>query len=359
MTSKAKILAILLTGVVFCEFSFADASIFDRIKEKVADTKSKVMSAKDKLAGISSKAQKALTKVGEVAEKVQENKDKFAKLAGKFKISDSKVDKLFSMVDNVKDKTSAISNKLVKVSEKLGNKSEEIASKKTTETTAEQPGLENSENLENADANEEKIFPTSVVAKIDKLIPSKDIVEQQRSISFEKQTLSDDDIPYLIDRLTKFASEDVKKVYLSFRECSLSLGGALKILGSLKSYPQFVKGLIFSGNKLGDEGAISIISSLSNFPMLNYIFMSDMGISGDGAVAIISVINKMSQRSEGTGLQLIDLSHNRISDEHIKQITSNWQDTKNSENIVLMLQGNPFKAKFPGDVPTGIHLELK
>lgn len=356
MNSRTKVLAILLTSIGFCEFSIADASIFDRIKAKVSDAKSKVMSAKDKLAKISSKAQNALTKVGEVAGKVQENKDKFAKIAGKLKISDSKVNKFFSMVNNVKDKTSAISDKLVKVNEKLGNKSAEAASEKTTDTMVEQPGLAN---IEDAEVNEEEIFPTSVVAKIDKLIPSKDVVEQQRSISFEKQTLSDDDIPYLIDRLTKFASENVKKVYLSFRECSLSLDGTLKILEGLKAYPQFVKGLIFSGNKLGDEGAISIISSLSSFPMLNYVFMSDMGISGDGAVAIISVINKMSQRDEGVGLQLIDLSHNRISDEHIKQIASNWQDTKNSENIALMLQGNPFKSKFPDDIPAGIHLELK
>ena len=217
---------------------------------------------------------------------------------------------------------------------------------------------EKEENIVESD-QDEATFSEEVIAKIDKLIPAKEVIDQLKIISFDGQIITNDDIPYLVERLKKFASEGIKKVSLSFRKSALSSNGAMQILEGLKTYPQFISGLTFSGNALGDEGAVSIASNLSNFPMLKYLFFSDMGITGDGAVAILSMIGNMSKNDDGTSIQLIDLSNNQISDEYLDTLVKCWDEVKDNEEMTLMLQGNPFKTSVSIDVPSNIKLTLK
>lgn len=423
MNNKTKILSVLLVIVSFSDLSVVDASIFDRImqkvekaKETVTAAKDKVLSAKDKVLAMKDKAMSAKDKIAEMKDKVmsakekvvemkdkvlsekdkvvKETKDNFSELssnakdamskvkeiAGKTQKSNDKVSEISEQpsVSEVKenDKTADITGSAGEAKEKLENNSEHSEStdvaKNTQDeptTTAQQQGetkLVSSENSETNETNktdvsdkEEATFSEEVIAKVDKLIPAKDVIAQLKIISFDEQAITDEDIPYLVERLKKLASEGIKKVSLSFRKSSLSLNGAMQILEGLKTYPQFVGGLTFSGNALGDEGAVSIASNLSNFPMLKYLFFSDMGITGDGAVAILSMIGKMSKNGEGTSIQLIDLSNNQISDEHLDPLVKCWNEVKDNGEMTLMLQGNSFKNTVSLDIPSNVKLVLK
>ena len=393
MNNKTKILSVLLVIVSFSDLSVVDASIFDRImqkvekaKETVTAAKDKVLSAKDKVLAMKDKAMSAKDKIAEMKDKVmsakekvvemkdkvlsekdkvvKETKDNFSELssnakdamskvkeiAGKTQKSNDKVSEISEQpsVSEVKenDKTADITGSAGEAKEKLENNSEHSEStdvaKNTQDeptTTAQQQGetkLVSSENSETNETNktdvsdkEEAVFSEEVIAKVDKLIPAKDVIAQLKIISFDEQA------------------------------SSLSLNGAMQILEGLKTYPQFVGGLTFSGNALGDEGAVSIASNLSNFPMLKYLFFSDMGITGDGAVAILSMIGKMSKNGEGTSIQLIDLSNNQISDEHLDPLVKCWNEVKDNGEMTLMLQGNSFKNTVSLDIPSNVKLVLK
>ena len=414
MNSRARILAILLVSISFCDVNIVNASIFDRILRKVEQAGNEVASAQDKIVSVRNKARDAVAsaqnkvmevrnkardavslaqnKVMEARDKAIATKDKVvttvkdqARLA-KDKLMDVKDQAIATkdrIVQEAKKGVSRLSEQVTDTMSKVGEIAQEA--QRTTDqvlaiagnvnipgdqvtvagiadSVAETNGQEETATTDQDDViqdQDEQVFPEEVIAKIDKLMPSKEAIDQLKSISFDGMPITDEDIPYLIERLKKFASEGIKKILLSFRKTSISLNGAMQILEGLKSYPQFVSGLTFSGNALGDEGALSIASNLSNFPMLKYLFFSDMGISGDGAVAIISMINQMSKNDERTSIQLIDLSNNKIKDEYLKTLVQSWNETKDNEQMMLMLHDNPFKNTVSIDIPSNIKLVLK
>ena len=340
------------------------------MKDKAVSEKDKlVQDAKDSFAGLSAQkkvaeSKDAEPKAEEISGEAEDPKGKISEIAEKLNISEDKVNEIVSMVDKVEDKTSDSTDTVNDVSDKLVEQSEQNASTaQKQEETVKLVSSENSETSESENVAEpvqdEAVFSEEVIAKMDKLIPAKEVIDQLKIISFDGQAITDADIPYLVERLKKLASEGIKKVSLSFRRSSLSLNGAMKILEGLKAHPQFVSGLTFSGNALGDEGAVSIASNLSNFPMLKYLFFSDMGISGDGAVAILSMISQMAKNDDGTSIQLIDLSNNQINDEHLDTLVKCWNEIKDNEQMTLMLQGNPFKNTVQIDIPNNIKLVLK
>lgn len=387
MNSKTKILAILLVSISFCDLNIvhASTSLFSRIMQKVEKAKDTVTSAKNKVLAVKDKAMSAKDQIMSVKDKVMTVKDLIMQgkkgglsgLAANAKEAMSKVGEIVKDAKGAKDKVVEIAKQLktseTKVSDKISDATDKVNKENETDkiatTTPEQAeavkliSSENSDESEVPNAvtpeQEETVFSEEVIAKIDKLMPSKESIDQLKSISFDGMPITDEDVPYLIERLKKFASEGIKKILLSFRKTSISLNGAMQILEGLKSYPQFVSGLTFSGNALGDEGALSIASNLSNFPMLKYLFFSDMGISGDGAVAIISMINQMSKNDERTSIQLIDLSNNKIKDEYLKTLVQSWNETKDNEQMMLMLHDNPFKNTVSIDIPSNIKLVLK
>ena len=381
MNSKTKILAILLVSVSFCELNIVNASIFDKIMQKVEkakdtatavrnrallakDTimamKKDVMSAKDafaheiknNLSGLSANAREAISKAKEIAGTTRKIKDEVSEMAKQSIFGDKKG-----------DKTSDV--KSIKNEQNEQEEQKKIAT--TSQQRTEGKNLVSSENSEENEAEEtvapdpdELAYSEEVIAKIDKLLPAKNVIEMLKCISFAGQTIADDDVPYLLERLKKFATEGIKKVLLSFSKSSLSLTAAMQILEGLKSHPQFISGLTFSGNALGDNGAVSVASNLDKFPMAKYLFFSDMGITGDGAVAILSTISEMSKKSDdGTSIQLIDLSHNNISDECLDTLLKCWGEIKNNKEMVLMLHGNPLKNTSSIDIPNNIKLVLK
>ena len=362
MNRVARFLALLIVSISFCEISNVDASIFDKIKTKMDSAKEKIKSVKKNVSKISSKVKTVATKAGEIAKKIQDNKETIAGFAGAVGISDEKMNKIFSVADNVKDKSETITNKI----DELGLIKEDEEDKKeednkeednkegtetpTDETSTDSPVIE--------DENEEK-FPEEVISKIDKLLSSKEEIEKLRKISFEGQTLEEKDIPYLSKKMLFLAKEGLKKISLSFHGCTISSKDIVKLLGNLKSQPQFINSMNFSGNSIGDDGAIAIASILDCFPMLKYIFLPNSGISGVGAVSLLSVVAKLSQGDGGTSLQLIDISNNKITDEFLKPVIDNCKIIKEKNDLTIMLHDNLIQNSQTTDTPYNIKLALK
>ena len=67
----------------------------------------------------------------------------------------------------------------------------------------------------------------------------------------------------------------------------------------------------------------------------------------------------MSKNDERTSIQLIDLSNNKIKDEYLKTLVQSWNETKDNEQMMLMLHDNPFKNTVSIDIPSNIKLVLK
>ena len=331
-------------------------------KDKVVAMKDEALLVKDKflqetrnnISGLASNAKDAMSKVKAISGETQKPHGHVSEVADNQSISEDS-----DSIDSA-ESTNAINENLENTYEQDESAIAEQQQEETVDlvSSANYGKDEKEENIVESD-QDEATFSEEVIAKIDKLIPAKEVIDQLKIISFDGQIITNDDIPYLVERLKKFASEGIKKVSLSFRKSALSSNGAMQILEGLKTYPQFISGLTFSGNALGDEGAVSIASNLSNFPMLKYLFFSDMGITGDGAVAILSMIGNMSKNDDGTSIQLIDLSNNQISDEYLDTLVKCWDEVKDNEEMTLMLQGNPFKTSVSIDVPSNIKLTLK
>ena len=62
-----------------------------------------------------------------------------------------------------------------------------------------------------------------------------------------------------------------------------------------------------------------------------------MEISGDGAVAILSMIGKILKNDDEISIQLIDLSNNNLNKEYLDTIIKFWNEVKNNEEMTLML----------------------
>ena len=335
---KKRVLMTVLFGVAISAGSYAQASIFDSLKNKASGVAKKatsiVSTAKDKAATLSSKAKN-------VAEKVQGSKDIVLKIAEKVGISNEKMNKAFTVLDKANQKVSDASKKIDEGNQKLGitEQNEALETPNETEETAGE-------------------FSKEVMNKIDNLFPSEDEFKKLRNISLEGQSISDKEMPYLTEKLSKLAETGSKKISLSFKGCEISLDSIQQLLDSLKSYPQFIGSLNFSGTSLGDSGAVSIASNFSNFPMLKYVYFSNMGISGNGAVAIVSVLSQQAQ-NDSSNLQLIDLSNNAITEEHVGTLVESWNTIKGHENVVMLLHDNPTSSAADQNVPDNIKLNLK
>ncbi len=340
---KRVYLATLLCCIGSIMVDSSNASLFDNIKKKASSAVQKasgvVKNARSKASSISSKAKSAMSKASGLAEKVQGAKGFVSGLAGKVGISEDKVNSAFSVVDNAKQK-------MLNVSEKIDEGAKKLNLQEETEA-AEEP-----------QKGDNGVAPSQdVIKKMESLFPPLDVLGKLKSISFEGQRITDEEVQYLIEKFSSIASEGIKKISFSFRGCEISYASLAKLLDALKAYPQLVSSFCFSSTTLGDDGALSIASSLGNFPMLKYVFFSDMGISGNGAIAIISVLAKLSQGG-GSNLQLVDLSNNAISDEYLETIRDTWKAVKDSENTLLMLQDNHVKDLNVQNMPDNIKLKL-
>ena len=110
--------------------------------------------------------------------------------------------------------------------------------------------------------------------------------------------MTDDDIPYLTKRLSDLVENGVKKVFLILSNNSLTIKGVTILLDGLKTCPQFIRGISFSGNPIGDEGAVLLVSNLENMPLLKYICLSGTGLTGDGALALIVAMSKLANSDD-------------------------------------------------------------
>ena len=342
---KKRVLTTVLCGLAISVGSCAQASIFDSLKKKASGVAKKatsiVSTAKDKAATLSAKAKNVTEKASQVAEKAKGSKDSVVNIAEKVGIFNEKMNKAFTVLDKANQKVSAASKKIDEGKQKLGitEQNEALEATNETEETAGE-------------------FSKEVMNKIDNLFPSEDEFKKLRNISLEGQSISDKEVPYLTEKLSKLAETGSKKISLSFKGCEISLDSIQQLLDSLKSYPQFIGSLNFSGTSLGDSGAVSIASNFSNFPMLKYVYFANMGISGNGAVAIVSVLSQQAQ-NDSSNLQLIDLSNNAITEEHVGTLVESWNTIKGHENVVMLLHDNPTSSAADQNVPDNIKLNLK
>ena len=339
MKIKTSVLSVILFTFGVCAVTDANAGIFDKldrgVTKVIGKAKHGVKTAGDKLSGFEKKASNVANQgVKKLNKGINTAVDKGKELrtqavsTGK-KIVTQAQDVKTTIKENARNNLSNIKGQLENLEEHAA-KEFVGAVEQNEETDVQLP-----------DGTAEVVYPEEVVEKIDALLPDVDTIRVTKTINLSESNLTDDDIQYLIKRLSDLATDGVKKVFLLLRSNSLTIKGVTELLDGLKPHPQFLKGISLSSNPIGDEGAVSLASYLEYMPMLKYIYLSDTGITGDAALALIGVMSKLSNSDDGSNLRLVDLSHNKIEETYLDPIVTNWKSAKNSQDIVLRLQDNP------------------
>ena len=198
-------------------------------------------------------------------------------------------------------------------------------------------------------ANEEKNTPemapekteeylATSVKKIDNCLPSEDAVRESKLIDLSEAELTAEDMPYLAHKLKSLADAGIEKVTLNLSNKAKGTNGLgidelAQLFEELKTYPKFLSILDLSGNKIGDDGAVILLEYVKNFPMLEFLVMSDTAIGDYGASVMVSEIVKGE-----LNLQMLDLSNNEIQNPAV--LTEQLQEKGNTLPDGLILSGN-------------------
>ncbi|MBQ7524468.1 MAG: hypothetical protein IJT08_02585 [Alphaproteobacteria bacterium] len=181
-------------------------------------------------------------------------------------------------------------------------------------------------------------YPATSVKKIDNCLPSEDAVRESKLIDLSEAELTDEDIPYLAHKLKSLANAGIEKVTLNLSNKAKGTNGLgidelAQLFEELKAYPKFLSILDLSGNKIGDDGAVILLEYVKNFPMLEFLVMSDTAIGDYGASVMVSEIVKGE-----LNLQMLDLSNNTI--QNPAGLTEQLQEKGNILPDGLILSGN-------------------
>ncbi len=232
------------------------------------------------------------------------------------------------------------------------------ANAEDNDTSLIQPGPANiqSEDLQQPESmgqnDSAAVYPEEVIQKIDAIIPN----DIDKSKNLEISDLTIEDVQYLADRLTSLAKEGTKKLSLSLKGDKINSDAVLMLLNSLTENHQLLGSVAVSGVQLGDNGVIALAANLENFPGLKYLCLADTGLTGSGAISLLQVISQISQKSDdGTNIQLVDLSHNQISNEFLEVIQKEWESIKGISNSCLKMDDNQITQSIP-DLSNSIYL---
>ena len=181
-------------------------------------------------------------------------------------------------------------------------------------------------------------YPATSVKKIDNCLPSEDAVRESKLIDLSEAELTAEDMPYLAHKLKSLANAGIEKVTLNLSNKAKGTNGLgidelAQLFEELKAYPKFLSILDLSGNKIGDDGAVILLEYVKNFPMLEFLVMSDTAIGDYGASVMVSEIVKGE-----LNLQMLDLSNNTI--QNPAGLTEQLQEKGNILPDGLILSGN-------------------
>ncbi|MBR1480011.1 MAG: hypothetical protein IJ599_03905 [Alphaproteobacteria bacterium] len=181
-------------------------------------------------------------------------------------------------------------------------------------------------------------YPAASVKKIDSCLPSEDAVRESKLIDLSEAELTAEDMPYLAHKLKSLADAGIEKVTLNLSNKAKGTNGLgidelAQLFEELKTYPKFLSILDLSGNKIGDDGAVILLEYVKNFPMLEFLVMSDTAIGDYGASVMVSEIVKGE-----LNLQMLDLSNNEIQNPAV--LTEQLQEKGNTLPDGLILSGN-------------------
>jgi chemotaxis protein histidine kinase CheA len=154
-----------------------------------------------------------------------------------------------------------------------------------------------------------------IMAVVDPIFAEQDKIEKSHYISATSMNLTDEHMPYFVKKLSELSSTGIEKLTLNLADNMITTTGLSVLLDTLTKYVKLISVLSFSRNKIGDDGAFILAGAMPKMPVLKYIILSDTGITGAGAYAIISTIS-----SKDCQVEMLDLSNNMIANEHLQPL---------------------------------------
>jgi hypothetical protein len=201
----------------------------------------------------------------------------------------------------------------------------------------------------------QKQMPSNIVSLVDSIFVNQDKIARSKYIDASGLGLTDEYMPYFAERLKNLSQKGIEKLTLNLSGNMVTAVGLVPILETLANNVKVVSILDFSKNRIGDEGAILLANCLQNLAIVNSIILSNTGLTGIGAISILTEIAK----KDDSLLELLDLSNNMISNDHWPTLAEKAKSLKHGIlEDGINLSGNILNLPQWTDIPPTINMGL-
>ncbi|MDR0695609.1 MAG: hypothetical protein LBF56_02460 [Holosporales bacterium] len=289
----------------------------DQVKTAAASAAEKAKTAVENKASSVSASQKKATQAEKAPEKTKDTaKAETSKAEVSTKSTDEKTSNSNSLFSSVLGKATEVAKTAASSTAADQIKAAALGAinnSTAANSNAAAPSAESAAQQQAAAAQREK--NQQIMAVVDPIFAESDKIGKSQYIGAVGMNLTDEHMQYFVKKLVELSNAGVEKLTLNLSDNMFTAAGLSLLLDTLGKHVKLASILVFSRNKIGDDGAFLLAGALHKMPVLKYIILSDTGITGVGVYAIIStVVDKDCQ------VEMLDFSNNAISNEQLSPL---------------------------------------